>query len=341
MTGRFFGAPFLISVLILSQYHLDRSHRKAWVVMGVLIMLGIFWPRAPLWSGAGYGTGVEKGDWLRGISDERAAYFQNNGLLNVSFSEELPNTKWADQGREARKNNEKFISRCGIGQLGFCAGPNVYILDCHALTDPLLARLPITSFKGWRIGHFRRVVPQGYEATLTTGENRIYDKDLARYYDIMALVVRGKLFSFQRLKEIIKINLGFYDRYLKAYLSHPLYDLTYDDVRHPIPPGTSYNHNACRLLGQGGIKISFDGRRNYPRLEVSVDSNDEYRMTFFDDMTEVASVKIMPTWLKSGGISVDTVLVPPAAVEKGYDNVLIVPVKGDSAYSFGHLRYIN
>ena len=183
MTGRFFGAPFLLSVLILTQYYRDRSHRPAWVIMGVLIILGIFWPRTPLWSGADYGTGKEKGDWLRGISDERAGYFQDNSLLNVSFSEELPNTEWADQGREALKNNEKFISRCGIGQFGFCAGPGVHILDCHALTDPILARLPITTFKRWRIGHFRRIYPQGYEETLKTGENRIYDKDLKAFYD--------------------------------------------------------------------------------------------------------------------------------------------------------------
>ncbi|MBN1211187.1 MAG: hypothetical protein JXA92_01295 [candidate division Zixibacteria bacterium] len=341
MTGRFFGAPFLISVLILSQYRRDRSHRAAWVAMGILIALGIFWPRTPLWNGADYGTGIEKGDWLRGISDERAAYFQSNGLLNVSFSEELPNTRWAYEGRQARKNNEKFISRCGIGQLGFCAGPDVYILDCHALADPLLSRLPITSFKGWRIGHFRRIIPQGYEATLTTSENRIHDKDLSRYYDVMTLIVRGKLFSLKRFKEIIKMNLGFYNRYIKAYLTHPLYDLPYDEVRHPIAPGTSYNHNACRLLGPGGIKIRFNDRRKDPRLEVSVDCNDEYRMTFFDDTAEVAAVMIPPTWLKSGGISVDTVQVPPAAADRGYDNVLIVPVKGDGAYSFGHLRYIN
>ena len=115
----------------------------------------------------------------------------------------------------------------------------MYILDCHALTDPLLARLPITAFRGWRIGHFRRIIPQGYETTLISGENRIYDKDLARYYDIMALIVRGNLFSLKRFKEIIKMNLGFYNRYIKAYLTHPLYYVPDDEVRHPIPPGTS------------------------------------------------------------------------------------------------------
>jgi hypothetical protein len=136
------------------------------------------------------------------------------------------------------------------------------------------------------------------------------------------------------------MNLGFYNHYIKAYLTHPLYDLTYDEVRHPIPPGTSYNHNACRLLGPGGIKIRFDGRRYYTLIEVGVDSNDDYRMTFFDGTTQTGVVEILPTWQECGGIAVDTVQVPAGAVEKGYDNILIVPVKGDDAYSFGHLRYL-
>jgi len=340
MTGRFFSAPFLISVLILSQYRFDRFHRAIWVAMGLFIALGIFWPNSPLWSGWDYGARGEKFGWLRGISDERASSFQRNGLLNVSFTEKLPNTVWAEQGRKVLKNSQKFVKRCGIGQFGYCAGPGVHILDGHALTDPLLARLPITSFKGWRIGHFRRIVPQGYQETLITGENRIYDKDLARYYEVMALLVRGKLFSFRRFKEIIKMNFGFYNRYIKAYLMHPLYYVTYNEVRKPILPGTPYNHNACRLIAQGGIKISFDSRRYYPVLEISVDSNDRYRMIFFDSTNEVGAVEIPPTFQKIGGMAVDTVQVPPAAVENGYDHVVVVPVKGDEAYSFGHLRYL-
>ena len=281
----------------------------------------------------------KKYDWLRGISDERAASYEENGLLKVSFSEELPNSKWADLGREARMNNEKFVSRCGIGQFGFCAGPEVYILDGHALTDPLLARLPITSLKGWRIAHFVRVVPEGYIETLTSGENRILDKDLARYYDALALVVRGKLFSLERFKEIIKLNLGFYNHYIKAYLTHPLYHLTYKEARKPVPAGTPFNHNACRLIAKGGININFGGRKDYPYFEVSVDCNDEYRMTFYDDTVEVGALTILPTLQKTGGMAIDTVKVPETVIEHGFDNVVIAPVKGDDAYSFGHIKF--
>lgn len=341
MTGRFFSAPFLISVLILSQYRRDRSHRLAWVAIGVLIALGIFWPRAPLWSGADYGARGEKSDWLRGITDERAAYFQRNSFLNVSFSEELPNTKWAKMGREARKNNEKFVSRCGIGQFGFCAGPGVHILDCHALTDPLLARLPITSFKGWRIGHFRRVVPQGYETTLATGENRIYDKDLAAYYDKLSQVVRGRLFSVGRFWEIIKINLGWYNHYIEVYLTHPLYHVSYNQVKEPVPAGTAYNHNACRLLSASGINIDFGGMQHHALLEVSVDNNDIYRLLFYQDTTLVTTAEISASFQPGGGMAVDTLRVPAAAIDKGYDNLTVIPLGGDKAYSFGHLRFLD
>ncbi|MDD5426568.1 MAG: hypothetical protein PHN52_08810 [candidate division Zixibacteria bacterium] len=341
MTGRFFSAPFILSLLILLQYQLDRSHRIRWVMVGILILGGLFWPRSPLWSGAGYGTGPEIKDWYRGISDERAAYFQSNSLLNVRFSDSLPDTEWAKQGREAAQKGEKLVTRCGIGQFGFSAGPEVHILDCHALTDPLLARLPITAFKGWRIGHFRRVVPEGYEATLLSGENQLHDKDLARYYEVLRFIVRGPLFSSKRLWETMKMNLGFYNHHLKAYLSRPLYHVTYEQVRKPVPPGTSFNHNACRLLSPGGIVITFD-RRQYHRLfEVSLDNNDVYQIIFYDDTSLVASLDKPPSWSQRGGLAVDTVLVPEKALTRGYDRVALKPVRGDRAYSFGHFRFLD
>lgn len=341
MTGRFFSAPFLMSVLLLLQYRPDRTHRKQRLVVGLLIAIGIFWPRSPLWSGAGYGTGPEIKDWYRGISDERAAYFQSNSLLNVHFSDSLPDTEWAKQGKEAAQKGEKLVTRCGIGQFGFSAGPEVHILDCHALTDPLLARLPITAFKGWRIGHFRRIVPEGYEATLLSGENQLYDKDLARYYDVLRFVVRGPLFSSKRLWETMKMNLGLYNHHLKAYLRHPLYHVAYEQVKKPVPPGTSFNHNACRLLSPGGIVIFFD-RRQYHRLfEVSLDNNDVYQIIFYDDTSLVASLEKPPSWSKQGGLAVDTVLVPEKVLLGGYDRVALKPVRGDRAYSFGHFRFLD
>jgi arabinofuranosyltransferase len=62
-----------------------------------------------------------------------------------------------------------------------------------------------------RIGHLERPIPDGYLETLMTGENQLQDRNLAAYYDKLRLVTRGPLFSWERLKTIVEMNLGKYD----------------------------------------------------------------------------------------------------------------------------------
>ncbi|OQB39166.1 MAG: hypothetical protein BWY09_01167 [Candidatus Hydrogenedentes bacterium ADurb.Bin179] len=84
-------------------------------------------------------------------------------------------------------------------------------MDQLALSDPLLARLPAMSAQMLRIGHLERPIPDGYLETLMTGENQLQDRNLAAYYDKLRLVTRGPLFSWERLKTIVEMNLGKYD----------------------------------------------------------------------------------------------------------------------------------
>lgn len=52
-----------------------------------------------------------------------------------------------------------------------------------------------------------RSVPEGYAETLATGTNQIQDPELHELYDEIMLITRGPLFSMERLKAVIKINL--------------------------------------------------------------------------------------------------------------------------------------
>jgi len=106
-----------------------------------------------------------------------------------------------------------------IGYLGYFAGPSVFIIDQYALADPLLARLPIPNPKEWRIGHFIREVPEGYVESLVTGSNRLADPDLAEYYAKLKLITAGKIFDPERLKTILEMNLGKYDRLIENYIA--------------------------------------------------------------------------------------------------------------------------
>jgi arabinofuranosyltransferase len=104
----------------------------------------------------------------------------------------------------------------GIGLFALAAGPTVHVVDAHALADPLLARLPLSSDR-WRIGHFVRNPPRGYLETLATGRNQIQDPDLAQFYDRLSLVVRGKIWSRERFRAIADFQLGRYDHFVAAW----------------------------------------------------------------------------------------------------------------------------
>jgi arabinofuranosyltransferase len=91
-----------------------------------------------------------------------------------------------------------------VGMPGYALGRGRHFIDLLGLGDPLLARLPAD--RRWRIGHYQRVVPDGYFQSVLTGSNRIADPALAAYYDVIREVTRGPLFTTRRWKAIVELN---------------------------------------------------------------------------------------------------------------------------------------
>ena len=108
-----------------------------------------------------------------------------------------------------------------IGFFGYYVGPNIYIIDSHALADPLRAHLPVTGPS--RVGHYERAMPLGYRETITNrfAKNEIVNPYLKLYYDKLMIVIRGNLFAPGRIREIINFNFGQYDDLIKRYLDSP------------------------------------------------------------------------------------------------------------------------
>lgn len=71
--------------------------------------------------------------------------------------------------------------------------------------------------KWWRIGHFTRKIPSGYLETIASGENKIEDESLKKYYEKLSFVIKGDLFYSERWVEIININFGKYDYLIDDY----------------------------------------------------------------------------------------------------------------------------
>jgi arabinofuranosyltransferase len=243
MSGRFLSAPFLASVVLLMQAEPFPLRRGRPALAVIILGLAIATPHPSISSGPGFGVPSTGTLDASGIADERRFYFSMSGLLNRDVSKEKPARRLTRTGREAKRMKSPILVEGMIGVAGYVAGPSVRIVDFHALADPLLARLPIVAKdrmyeafmigsngkKGtgpWRIGHFLRNVPAGYLETVLTGSNRIEDPELAAYYDRLALVTRGPLWSWKRIVEIVRMNLGRYNHLIDR--THPP---KFDEIR--------------------------------------------------------------------------------------------------------------
>ncbi len=130
---------------------------------------------------------------------------------------------WSDAGvrlREAgtKQQEKRPINRQNIGFQGYAAGPEVKIVDVYALTDPLLALLPLDESTEWRIGHLRRIFPRGYSWGRQNDSLEKMDPAIAEYYQHLRLIVAGPLFDWKRLSTIFWFHSGRYDPLLDEWL---------------------------------------------------------------------------------------------------------------------------
>lgn len=107
-----------------------------------------------------------------------------------------------------------------IGMIGFDAGPSRVIIDPLALTDPLLSRLPPRRPHLRKPGHIGRTIPAGYVDAMKSGKLDTMSPALAAYYAPLQLITRGELWDVERLKTIVRFNLGEYDHYRDEYVAN-------------------------------------------------------------------------------------------------------------------------
>lgn len=219
MSGRFFTASLLVSVLLLMR--LLQNFATPWkcAAFAAVVILGLF-AKPPNFILDLNQPRFTEHDLQTGINDERAFYYPIAGLMNYRPGKEIPFSSegWVEHGYALRASGKTVVDEKNVGFIGYFAGPRVHIVDRYALADPLLARLPAQTSGKWRIGHYERNVPAGYIQTLRTGVNQIQNPALAQYYDALAFITRGPLFSRARLIAIWKMNTGQFDYLLTETL---------------------------------------------------------------------------------------------------------------------------
>lgn len=207
MEGRFFTAPFILSILIISQIKLNNSFY--FISLLIILILGILGINRTIFSYLDYfDDRISK----HGIASERGFYYKTQGLLTGNFKN-YSSKNWIIIERNVNVT-------CGrLGFKGIEGGPGTHIIDTCALADPLLSRLPAINGP-LRIGHFIRALPNGYVESISNNENLIINEKIKSLYEMIYTVTRSDLLSTDRLKAILILNTKSYELPSRDYFSN-------------------------------------------------------------------------------------------------------------------------
>ena len=207
MSGRFFAMPFLVAVVALA--HMLRGWSYYWVAAAGIVLYNVIIPLVPAKTTAAY-----DGAWpwrsQNGIKDERGHYHKITNIFFYSPFRDLPDHTWMREGASFRNGPDKVTVQGSIGFYGLMAGPEKHIVDRNALSDPLLARLPVSPrlYFEFYAGHYFRDIPEGYLESIASGGNQLTDPLLHDYYDRLRDVLQGPLFSASRFRSMWYLNVG-------------------------------------------------------------------------------------------------------------------------------------
>ncbi|MDB4987442.1 MAG: hypothetical protein JWN04_2620 [Myxococcaceae bacterium] len=274
-----------------------------------------------------------------GIADEREFYRREFSLSAYKRTGSFPSHIFRDNGERfaERAKLEPVQPGYNVGVTGFYAGPNVYIIDSNALSEPLLARLPTRYDPAWRIGHYTRDMPPGYSETVKTGSCKMPDAQLCSYNDKLRQIVAGDLWSWSRIVTIAAMNVGSYqhlidqDRYRFPNALHE----RVENLSAPIPELSAWNDARARVIPADGIELALGSVVHAKQLDISFDGNDRYQIEFKRDHD---SHVVTSDAEYHAGLSSRSIAVPAEAVAQGYDRLVIRALAGDGLYSLGYIR---
>lgn len=336
MSGRFFSAPLLCAAAMGAAISLPEPVlRGRAVIASIILILGFsakppnllmnadFVPDASAWI-----------DGTQGVADERRYYFKETGLL-TAHRNRLRDKHPSDDFRNDPPNVQAIWT---IGEPGLRKGPNFDIIDPFALSDPLLARLPAIR-EDWRIGHPRRIIPAGYPETRALGISRIENQGIAEYWDHLALITRGPIWSRERFATIWRMNRGHYDDLLPgssyrkpsdALLEsqEPLFISGYiaqKDIAIRQEEGAHWDSDGALHLGYRHFHVLFPRVVHFGFLEATLSNNNTYDIVVHNGREHLHSWYIPIDGALDPSLRRRILLVPEEVAEAGYDRIIIYP----------------
>ena len=231
MMGRHFTGMLYISVLsVTMMFNREKDYfdtiRRMRTTFSILVIGLMCWSFT---FGSSIGSLYLFGhQYSSNISDEREYYFDTTGFYNnirslVKTGRSCWRDTWNDESPDLlRKQGFRGDILDNAAGILVYKNSDLYLNDTYCLGDPLMSRLPAVYQTSWRVGHLRRICPEGYRDSVYEDENRIEDKDLHAYYDRIRLITRGEIWSLDRIKTSIEMILGKYDVLIENYTArHP------------------------------------------------------------------------------------------------------------------------
>lgn len=227
MSGRFYSSVACLAAFALARSQPGVTATTCWRILAVAAAVVFLVPSSPpraLWQPASYPFLLTNFNMT--IDTRSFVAVEGASILAYKRGVRMPDHTWFKAGLEFAAGHERFhvggLGKEGgedaVGFSAFAAGTDTFLIDHMGLTDALLARLPMPRSEVlMRPGHVKRALPAGYAETCRTGENRIEDPDLHAYWDALARIVRGPLWSWDRLRTIVAWNFGAYDENLDRY----------------------------------------------------------------------------------------------------------------------------
>lgn len=111
------------------------------------------------------------------------------------------------------------------------------------------------------------------------------------------------------------------------------------------PAGTGWNEAGNYIFSSKGIRIDLGKRFDAQRMDISLDGNDTYRISYVwadanGNETVVAEQDVPLPSGRPRGLAEHDIQVPQVAVEAGYNTIVIKRLAGDGRYALGHLRLL-
>jgi arabinofuranosyltransferase len=355
MSGRFLSALVLMAVILITQQDLAKPNPTYFIVLGAIVIYGLFSPFSPVLSDADYGstTATQAPIDPRGIADERAWYYPKWGLLrSLRNTPALRCNFTANAPSKFEAGEVQVLAIPSVGIYGFCSGRHVYLIDPIGLGDPLMARLPPFYTPSWRIGHLWRKIPKGYVETLRQGKNLIRDEGLAAYYDQLSLIVRGPIWSAERFRTIGRMLLGRYDALIdrQRYTYPYRMEMKISEMGDAKTLGAPLKDRDNYKLDIQGLLLDLEGLRHEPMVEISLDPEQNFQVRYLKDGAEVGRQNLRTVFIADSGLAIALLDVPREAVEQGYDQLWILPIDPERSgeplddqqdrYILGHVRLI-